>query len=62
VLINNAAQTLTRQKGWNVRMTELESTAAGTPDLERAEMTRGRSRVSHSQKNSEKILEKLFVL
>lgn len=28
VLINNAAQTLTRQKGWTVRMTELESTAA----------------------------------
>jgi len=29
VFINNAAQTLTRRKGWNVRMAELEETAAG---------------------------------
>ncbi|CAK9090926.1 unnamed protein product [Durusdinium trenchii] len=28
VLINNAAQTLTRQKGWNLRMAELEQAAA----------------------------------
>ena len=35
VLINNAAQTLTRRKGWNVRMAELEETAAGIPGCTR---------------------------
>ena len=43
-------------------MAELESTAAGTPDLDRAEMARGRSRVSHSQKKHEKIIEMLHCM
>lgn len=29
VLINNAAQTLTRREGWNIRMAKLETQAAG---------------------------------
>lgn len=40
VLINNAAQTLTRQKGWNLRMAELEQAAALSSEMLRVRRRR----------------------